>query len=544
MHAASSSCGKKERQRDGIKVTQGICANANMEPPAVRTASATSMIEIADRLCAATRPEALDGISNTEILHRQFRKLQFDTELMIEGVMNKTEFGNNDEQSMEVNNQSEYAPKRPPFKARPTPEFVLFEQWELEERKVRKAELERRLRAIEKAKQNLSANNNDGRTNSPRPKHEEKWKKKKVVRPRMVQMCADAKDPWERMAAREKRRKKRLLSKKIRQSRADRIKTEDEAALPVEKIEREIMDDLDRVNSEGVPSSPPILFVSAVQKFVQQAKQNDELNCKVDELFRGSLGKTVEFDEFFCLLVELQVVLTAAELLACYEYLNLDSSEQILEAHGDEERGQTIQPVKNKMKDQRSLMARHLEHSLHEVKVDHSRCKTDRSNIFKLNEMEREIQRLDQNNIHARKHFHKIMENVKESFYYSPRYGNDIRTFLKQFDSNGTGFISKENFAIAMNALNTDLREDEIDACVDFLDTNHTGNIDSNEFVYIFHHRRGLYKNVRSKDPELVTAHPLSPEGNKKGTHKHKQEMKQGLLRHRDQLSSIYLDAA
>ena len=115
------------------------------------------------------------------------------------------------------------------------------------------------------------------------------------------------------------------------------------------------------------------------------------MNCKVDELFRGSLGKTVEFDEFFCLLVELQLVLTAAEFLACYEYLNLDSSEQILEAHGDEERGQTIQPVKNKMKDQRSLMARHLEHSLHEVKVDHSRCKTDRSNIFKFNEIEREI---------------------------------------------------------------------------------------------------------------------------------------------------------
>ena len=45
-------------------------------------------------------------------------------------------------------------------------------------------------------------------------KEVETEKSEETCSPRMVQLCADAMDPWERMELREKRRKKRLWKKK------------------------------------------------------------------------------------------------------------------------------------------------------------------------------------------------------------------------------------------------------------------------------------------------------------------------------------------
>ena len=134
------------------------------------------------------------------------------------------------------------------------------------------------------------------------------------------------------------------------------------------------------------------------------------------------------------------------------------------------------------------------------------------------------------------------MEDIKESFHYSPHYGSNIKAFLKQYDSSHSGYLCKENFVAAMDAIHASLSEDDINVCVAFLDTNQSGNIDCNEFVYVYHHRQGLHKNVRIKDPDLVTAHPLSPEGHKKGSHRHRQEMMRTLTRHRQHLESKYLD--
>ena len=142
------------------------------------------------------------------------------------------------------------------------------------------------------------------------------------------------------------------------------------------------------------------------------------------------------------------------------------------------------------------------------------------------------------------KNFRKAMNKAREAFRYSPRFGNDIRSFLNKFDYDNDGTIGKHEFLSAMENINAGLTEEESRACFAFLDPEDTGEVDYHDFVYIFYNRRSITHKALAHNGNKDTHYPISPEGNRKGTEAHNAELKQRLSMQRDRLRKHYMDTS
>ena len=179
-----------------------------------------NLLDDTNKLIEATEEENMGDIVE---LRNKLEKLQFDSVLIVDKLVNYQAPDKNDRaisfaEEMEniPGDQLEYV-VYDKFKAKSVPEFVLFEQWELEERKIKekamilrekqkereahkKQELEKLNRMPKEQREKFLKRREERQKEQLRLKKMKK--KKKPIRPRMVQMCADAMDPWERMALR------------------------------------------------------------------------------------------------------------------------------------------------------------------------------------------------------------------------------------------------------------------------------------------------------------------------------------------------------
>ena len=478
-----------------------------------------------------------------DTMRQRLAKAQFDSVLVIDKLVNwqdTTSCDDSEHLEVSVEDKLEYlSPKK--FKARGCPEFVLYEQWELEERKLKeKAKLlrDRKAKVSAENKGEKGADSDENRQQKRRPK------RKKPARPRMVQMCADAMDPWERMAWREKRRRQRLINKKYGLKTGHKQKR---TRPPVQSLKPPtLLDDLQKQNGTKEPTPAPKEFVSAVEKVM--AKTNKAWAPKLETLFRGSVESEMSHNQFIDCLMELQVELTANEILACYNHLDLDHHGHIIkdqpmlrvDKHNHEKRV-SLQRRINKSKSQRSVFAKHYSHAERDVKVRNYRSKMNKVNIFRVKELEGRIDMLEgAGKIYQ--NFRKAMEKAREAFRYSPRFGNDIKSFLNKFDYDNDGTIGQHEFVSAMESINAGLSDEEARACFAFLDPEGLGEIDYHDFVYIYYNRRSITHKALAHNGNRNTHYPISPEGNRKGTHAHRAELKEGLSVRRDQLMAVYMD--
>eukprot|EP00944_MAST-04C_sp_MAST-4C-sp1_P006524 g6524.t1 len=533
----------------------------------------------------------------TELRHN-LEKFQLDSTLVVDKIVNfqVPETNNNIiktfEQELEEvpGDQMEYV-VYDKFKAKGVPEFVLFEKWELEERKIKEKAMvlreKQKLRdALRKKKEkeleiimkDMSQDERESKLLEEQRKKDElhskkkKWRlknQKKPVRPRMVQLCADAMDPWERMELREKRRKKRLWKKKVMRDKAmakkarlassttndangnnkNRPGTAKAKVVEEERIVIDIMDDLAKDDENGKGKlAPPKEYISAVQKIMNKA--NFLWEDRLDSLFRVSRSSDMSHDDFIDCLMDLRVDLKAEEILACYTYLQLDKHAHLkldrpshtfggISAE-QKRRNANYQNQINVRKSEKAILARQYQHAHRYVKVQNYRSKMNRASICKINELEGQLERLSRTGLTVDV-FRNAMRKARECFRLSPRSGKSIKEFLRKFDYDGDGTISKDEFKMAMDEIKADLSEQELKSCFAYLDPEQTGEVDYNEFVYVFYNRRSMRHKVSTKDNSVITQHPLSPMGHKKGTMKHRMELENNLKQHRRMLESTMI---
>ncbi len=547
-----------------------------------------NLLNDTDKLIQATEEANMGDINE---LRQKLEKLQFDSVLVVDKLVNyqKPDQDNNTAKSFakELENipgdQLEYV-VYDKFKAKDVPEYVLFEQWELEERKIKEKAMAIRERKKEREliRKKRIQKKKDLLNNMPKDEQEaylkkeqerirkkklerlsKLKKKKKPVRPRMVQLCADAMDPWERMELREKKRKKRLWRKKVLRDRAaekqrknmasgnnnnngsdnNRPNTAKAKEVDEETIAIDLHDDLIRKTENGKEEiKPPKPFLNAVDKIMENA--NLFWEDRLHSLFRVSRTTQMTHNDFIDCLVDLQVQLTSEEIIACYKYLKLDLHGHIMQERPSgvgggfsKEHKQQIANYQNQINNQkteRAMFARQYQSAHRYVKVQNYRSRMNRASICKINELEGQLERLSHVGLTVDV-FREAMRKARECFRYSPRAGRNIKDFLKRFDYDGDGTISKEEFRTAMNEINADLTEKELQSCFAYLDPEQTGEVDYNEFVYVFYNRRSMRHKV-SLDNKNLTQHPTSPSGHKKGTMRHRNELEKNLQRHRKKL--------
>ncbi len=547
-----------------------------------------NLLDDTNKLIEATEEENMGDIVE---LRNKLEKLQFDSVLIVDKLVNYQAPDKNDRaisfaEEMEniPGDQLEYV-VYDKFKAKSVPEYVLFEQWELEERKIKekamilrekqkereahkKQELEKLNRMPKEQREKFLKRREERQKEQLRLKKMKK--KKKPIRPRMVQMCADAMDPWERMALREKKRKKKLWRKKVSRDKAaakeklrnsisdknnnnnnknNRPSTAKAQEVDEEMIEIDLFDDLIRKDASGkVAIKPPKEFLSAVNKIMEQVdiKWEDRLHS----LLRASRTSQMSYNDFIDCIIDLQVRLTSEEIIACYQYLGLDMHGHMMldrpsEAGGgfSKEHKQRIadyQSQLNNQKTERAMFARQYQFAHRYVKVQNYRSRMNRASICRINELEGQLERLSHVGLTV-DIFREAMRKARECFRYSPRAGKNIKEFLRKFDYDGDGTISKEEFRIAMNEINADLTEKELQSCFAYLDPEQTGEVDYNEFVYVFYNRRSMRHKVSLESKNDITIHPTSPLGHKKGTMKHRKELEEELQEHRKKLQGLMI---
>lgn len=550
-----------------------------------------SLLDDTDRLIEATKESNMGDIRE---LRHNLEKFQLDSTLVVDKIVNfQIPETNNDIKTLdhELQNipgdQMEYV-VYDKFKAKCVPEFVLFEKWELEERKIKEKAMvlrekqklrdalrKKKVEKMEAAMKDLSKDEREAKIVEQQKRNDElrsKQKKrrlknqKKPVRPRMVQMCADAMDPWERMELREKRRKKRLWKKKLMRDKAiakkvklassntndandnskNRPGTAKAKEVDEERIEIDIMDDLAKDDEDGKSKiAPPKEYISAVQKIMSKA--NSLWEDRLDSLFRVSRSSDMSHDDFIDCLMDLRIDLKAEEILACYTYLHLDKHAHLKldrpsHSFGGISMEQKLRNAKyqnqvNVRKSEKAIIARQYQHAHRYVKVQNYRSKMNRASICKINELEGQLERLSRTGLTVDV-FRNAMRKARECFRLSPRSGKSVKEFLRKFDYDGDGTISKDEFKMAMAEIKADLTEQELQSCFAYLDPEQTGEVDYNEFVYVFYNRRSMRHKVSTQDSSVITQHPVSPMGHKKGTMKHRMELGEKLKQHRRILES------
>lgn len=60
--------------------------------------------------------------------------------------------------------------------------------------------------------------------------------------------------------------------------------------------------------------------------------------------------------------------------------------------------------------------------------------------------------------------------------------GNEVRDIFRRYDRDGSGSISRGEFARMLEAMGQDLTEPELDAALEVVDANHSGLISWAEF--------------------------------------------------------------
>ena len=77
--------------------------------------------------------------------------------------------------------------------------------------------------------------------------------------------------------------------------------------------------------------------------------------------------------------------------------------------------------------------------------------------------------------------------------------------------------LAKMSSKMAMAEIEVDLTEQELRSCFAYLDPEQTGEVDYNEFVYVFYNRRSMrHTKFLTQDSSVITQHPVSPMGHKK----------------------------
>jgi hypothetical protein len=88
----------------------------------------------------------------------------------------------------------------------------------------------------------------------------------------------------------------------------------------------------------------------------------------------------------------------------------------------------------------------------------------------------------------------QVLRRLRDAFRLKSLHGLDLRRAFREFDTNESGCLTREEFALALQALKIPHTRADVDGVMLFFDPNGNGNVNYGEFMWAFFNHRSVLK--------------------------------------------------